>query len=230
MTIDRIKRIKRIVVLNPVVLFLLRKLWPEKYYDTLYTLPPTGAVWDIHQPQPEIVSLVKNGEVNGDILDVGCGTGENSIYLAREGFKVVGVDFSSSAIQEAKKRAESRGVNVSFEVADALKLQELGCTFDTIIDSFLFHGFTHRQRLSFVQSLSLAIRHGGTYFMLSIGDEPTTMWRRMLHLVRNWKKIGMTRREIDNYFKDGWRVNYVREAEAHQRTLRKAWLASITRL
>jgi 2-polyprenyl-3-methyl-5-hydroxy-6-metoxy-1,4-benzoquinol methylase len=48
------------------------------------------------------VLLEKRGEIKGSILDIGCGTGENSLYFAGHGHEVVGVDSSRRAIQMAK--------------------------------------------------------------------------------------------------------------------------------
>jgi 2-polyprenyl-3-methyl-5-hydroxy-6-metoxy-1,4-benzoquinol methylase len=51
-------------------------------------LPP----WDIGRPQKEFVALSEKGKVNGDIIDVGCGTGEHAIFFASKGHRVLGVD------------------------------------------------------------------------------------------------------------------------------------------
>src|SRR5438128_10310610 len=98
------------------------------------------APWDVDRPQPAIVRLVKAGAISGDVLDVGCGTGENALFLGENGFVVLGVDMVKKAIDIAKRKAaERRAATVDFRVADALMLGRLERTFDTVTDSGLLH-------------------------------------------------------------------------------------------
>ncbi len=48
--------------------------------------------WDISRPQAECVRLEESGEIRGSVLDVGCGTGEHVLYLARRGHEAWGID------------------------------------------------------------------------------------------------------------------------------------------
>ncbi len=97
----------------------------EVYHGT----PP----WDIGRPQHEIVALEESGKICGDVLDVGCGTGENALFLAGRGHIVWGVDSAPTAIGIARKKAKERGINATFLVKDALNLLDLQRTFDTVI-------------------------------------------------------------------------------------------------
>src|SRR5690242_5932985 len=63
----------------------------EKFYQG-------QAPWDIGEPQPEFVRLAESGAIEGTVLDVGCGTGENALYLAARGHDVWGIDFVPKAI------------------------------------------------------------------------------------------------------------------------------------
>ena len=58
-------------------------------FDEAYCGTPN---WDIGRAQPVFVSLDEAGEISGDVLDVGCGTGENALFLAEHGHEVWGVD------------------------------------------------------------------------------------------------------------------------------------------
>ncbi len=182
--------------------------------------------WDIDRPQPIIVRLAEEGRISGRVLDVGCGTGENALYLAGLGHEVVGVDSAPSAIRKARRKSEERGVAAAFVVGDALKLHsldELGQPFDTVIDSGLFHVFDDPERPAFATSLASVLRSGGVYHMVCFSElQPGSLGPRRV-----------TQGEIRETFRDGWRVDSIEpvyfdtlfpNGRAH------AWLASITRV
>src|SRR6266487_4483180 len=130
--------------------------------DAYRTTPP----WDIGRPQPAFVGLVRAGELTGNtVLDVGCGTGENALYLAQNGFSVVGVDLSTRAIVAAKAKAEERKLKIDFRLANALSLEFQSGRFDNAIDSGLFHTFTDNDRISFAHEIARVLTRNpkGTY-------------------------------------------------------------------
>src|SRR5258706_5281490 len=105
--------------------------------------------WDIGRPQPAVVRLAERGVISGDVIDIGCGTGENAVYLASRGLAVVGVDAAPTAIERAQEKARLRASAATFVVADALALEGLGRLFDTAIDCGLFHTFSNADRILF---------------------------------------------------------------------------------
>ena len=128
--------------------------------------------WDIGAPQPEIVRLAEEGEIVGDVLDVGCGTGENALHLAAAGHRVLGVDLSPLAIERARGKAAARGVpGTAFLVADALDLGRLRRRFETVIDCGCFHTFAPEQRRTYAHSLCEVLSSGGTLYLLCFSDE-----------------------------------------------------------
>jgi len=178
--------------------------------------------WDIGRPQKEIMRLAEAGEIQGSVLDVGCGTGENALYLAGLGYEVWGIDGAAAAIEKAQAKAAQRGLKANFLVADALDLQRLGRTFDTVIDTGLFHVFSDEERPLFAGSLATVLRPGGTYYMLCFSErEPGS-----------WGPRRVTQAEVRATFSQGWRINAIREAafEVNQPGEARAWLSSITRL
>ena len=82
---------------------------------------PTAVPWDIRQAQPRLMELEALGGIIGEVLDIGCGLGDNAIYLASRGHSVTGLDGSPTAIEEARRRADeagvlpNAGVSVTFE-------------------------------------------------------------------------------------------------------------------
>jgi 2-polyprenyl-3-methyl-5-hydroxy-6-metoxy-1,4-benzoquinol methylase len=128
------------------------------YFEPAYTgVPP----WDIGRPQSEFMRLAEAGEIKGSVLDAGCGTGENALYLASLGHEVWGIDFAPAAIEKARAKARERGLEVTLLVWNGLELQSLKRTFDTVIDSGLFHSLTDMERLLFVHSLTAVLEPGG---------------------------------------------------------------------
>ncbi len=190
------------------------------FFNSAYEGTPP---WDIGRPQKELIRLAADGEISGRVLDAGCGTGENSLYLAHLGFEVWGIDAVPSAIKKAKEKAKERGITMNFLVSDALKLQLLQTKFDTVIDCGLFHVFSDEERPIFAASLYSALYPYGKYFMLCFSEhEPGTYGPRRV-----------TQVEIRAAFSKGWKINYIREAEFETTFSSKgvkAWMSSISRL
>src|SRR5579872_4824768 len=93
-------------------------------WDASYRDGP--APWDIGTPQPAIVRLAAAGAFAGAVLDAGCGTGENALYLAALGLSVLGVDVAETALARARAKAVERGISAEFSAADAFGLGDLG--------------------------------------------------------------------------------------------------------
>ncbi len=142
---------------------------PRRDFELAYRegTPP----WDIGRPQAEVVRLAEEGGFVGDVLDVGCGTGENALYLAALGLRVVGIDASPSAVERARAKAAARGLALPFLVADALDLAKLRRRFETALDSGLFHAFAPEQRRAYAHSLCEVLSPGGTLHLLCFSDE-----------------------------------------------------------
>jgi SAM-dependent methyltransferase len=127
------------------------------------------APWVIGEPQPAIVELERTGVIRGKVLDVGCGAGEHTILLTRLGYDVVGIDYSPTAVDQARENAAAKGVDARFDVADAMNLN--GQAYDTIIDSALFHIFDDIDRPRYVRSLHAACRPGALVHVLALSDK-----------------------------------------------------------
>ncbi len=85
-------------------MLIKKRSFKSLLFDLFYRL--TKPPWIIDQAQPDLIAAAEKGEVRGPtVLDVGCGSGDNAIYLASRGFKVTGVDFSAKAISIAKQKA-----------------------------------------------------------------------------------------------------------------------------
>lgn len=129
------------------------------------------APWDIGKPQPAFARLAAAGAFTGTVLDAGCGTGEHALLAASLGLPALGVDVAGTAIRMAREKARARGLKAEFAVADALHLERLGKTFDTVLDCGLFHSFENEERPAYVANLAAVTRRGGRCYVLCFSDQ-----------------------------------------------------------
>lgn len=143
-------------------------------------LPP----WEIGRPQSWVVELFDQEAFAGEILDVGCGTGENALFLSSRGLSVTGVDFSRTAIEMAQEKAVQRRASTRFRVGNALHLALLNRKFDTVLDSALFHVFTDKERPLYAESLASILRPGGVAYVVCFSEKEPEGWgpRRVTQL------------------------------------------------
>ena len=123
--------------------------------------------WNIGEPQPELAALVAAGKFRSDVLDAGCGFAELSLALAADGYTVVGVDLTPTAVAAATKAAAERGLNTaSFEQADITAFTGHDGRFNTVADSTLFHSLGVEDRDGYLRSVHRAAAPGANYYVL----------------------------------------------------------------
>jgi cyclopropane fatty-acyl-phospholipid synthase-like methyltransferase len=171
---------------------------PGQDWDDSYTRT-APAPWDIGRPQAAFVRLADEGRLAGRVLDSGCGTGEHALLAASHGADVTGIDVAPTAIARACAKAAERGLDARFEVADALHLERLGRTFDTIIDSGVFHVFGDEDRATYVASLAGVLRPGGACYLMCFSDRQPG----------DWGPRRVRADELRAAFSDGWVVESV---------------------
>ncbi len=87
---------------------------------------PGLAPWEIDQAQPALARLAAAGAFRGEVLDAGCGSGDNAVLVASLGLTVVGVDVAATALARARAKAAERGLAAQFTLGDAFALDRLG--------------------------------------------------------------------------------------------------------
>jgi SAM-dependent methyltransferase len=116
--------------------------------------------WDGHPIAKSLQDLVEGDQplTPGSALDVGCGTGDTSIYLAKHGWQVTGVDFVQKAVTKARAKADAATVSVDFKLADATRLfdEGVGSGFGLIVDNGCLHGMSEQDRDSYVREVTAA--------------------------------------------------------------------------
>lgn len=107
--------------------------WNDRYRDG--HLP-----WDTGRPSSELQRVLHQNTIRPcRALELGCGTGTNSVWLAQQGFEVTGIDLAPLAVARAEQRARADGVTVSFLVADVYHLPELDGPFEFFFDRGCYH-------------------------------------------------------------------------------------------
>ena len=192
-----------------------------QFFDNAYEGTPT---WDIGRPQGAVVRLATADSIASPVLDVGCGTGDNSLYLAALGHRVVGIDLARAAVEKAQAKARQRagGAGVDFLVWDALRVAELGRAFQTAIDVGLFHCLQPDQRATYAAGLHEVLVPGGRAYVIC--------WSARNPLGYGPERIRKS--DIRASFRAGWSVESIEEETLESLLPSRvvhAWLARIRR-
>ena len=131
-------------------------------FEKIYEKPEAG--WTKHVPPTELIDLIKNGKIKPcKVIDVGCGEGYYSIYLASLGFDVMGIDLSERAIGFAQKNAEKAKVNVRFVTGDLRSVQKFEETFDFIFEWSVLHHIMPDDRNVYIENINMLLIDDGKY-------------------------------------------------------------------
>jgi cyclopropane fatty-acyl-phospholipid synthase-like methyltransferase len=130
------------------------------YYLSYFRNPP----WDTGISPPELIAFI-HSHPPGRALDLGCGTGTNTITLAKEGWQVTGVDFVGKAIRKARVKAKQAGVKVDYHVSDVTKLEYIPWQFDLILDIGCYHSLSPEGKKVYAENLERLLSPGGSYLL-----------------------------------------------------------------
>lgn len=139
--------------------------WDGAYRgDAGFDGPPP---WNIGEPQPELSALHRAGKFRSDVLDAGCGHAELSLALAADGYTVVGMDLSPTAVAAANRAAQERNLSTaSFVQSDITSFTGYDGRFSTVVDSTLFHSLPVEGRDGYLKSIHRASAPGAGYYVL----------------------------------------------------------------
>jgi cyclopropane fatty-acyl-phospholipid synthase-like methyltransferase len=139
--------------------------YQEKVYQRLKEFYATGSVpWDDVLPPPEVVEVLE-GRPSGRALDLGCGFGRASIYMAGLGWEVDGVDFVAQAAATAAERAREAGVDVRFHIASVTDLGFLAGPYDFALDVGCVHALDEQGVARYQAHLKRLLSSGGRYLL-----------------------------------------------------------------
>ena len=138
----------------------------EISWDTHYQsgMPP----WETGQPSQELARVIAEQKIAAcRVIDLGCGSGINAVWLAQQGFDVTGVDITPLAIERARERAAGAGVNVRFVLDDVLNLRERYEPFPFFFDRGCYHSVRQPDVQPFLQTLMRLTAPGSVGLVLT---------------------------------------------------------------
>ncbi|MEN8258279.1 MAG: class I SAM-dependent methyltransferase [Thermodesulfobacteriota bacterium] len=146
---------------------------PDIDFDERYKTGNTP--WEIHRSDQSLMDFVQEyGLPPCRAIDIGCGTGSNTIWLAQQNFQATGYDLSPLAIKEAQQKAAAAGVSCSFINKDFLMEDIAAASFDFAFDRGCFHHFReHDRRLAFAKKIARILCDDGIWLSL-IGNRDET--------------------------------------------------------
>jgi methyl halide transferase len=135
--------------------------WNEHYQSGQ---PP----WETGQPSSELARVIAEERIQPcRIIELGCGSGINAVWLAQQGFDVTAVDFNELAIEKARRRAAEAGVAVRFVLADVLNFTERYEPFPFVFDRGCYHAVRDPHALAYVRTLKHITRSGSLGLILT---------------------------------------------------------------
>jgi SAM-dependent methyltransferase len=163
-----------VAVLAVVLRYALRgRRWYTLVYRAFYVA--RLRIWERHSPPSDLIDLVEgpHAPAPGRALDLGCGTGTDSIYLAKHGWDVTGVDMVPEALALARRNAAGVGVRATFTQGDVTQLGDVvHGTFDLLLDFGCFHTLPPDQRPAYVDSVSAVAAPGATFLLYGFARPP----------------------------------------------------------
>lgn len=145
---------------------------PKTLFERIYK-KPKEAGWTFEQPPKEIIELVQTGKIKPcKVLEIGCGEGVSSIFLASKGFQVTGIDWSETAIKTAKQNAKKSSVSCKFLAMDFEDMDKLKQKFDFIFDWRFLHDIVNKNdRKKYVKLVNRCLNKRGKYLSVSFSKE-----------------------------------------------------------
>jgi SAM-dependent methyltransferase len=135
--------------------------WNDRYRDG--NLP-----WDTGRPSSELLRVLSKSKIQPcRALDIGCGTGTNSVWLAQQGFEVTGIDLAPLAVEQAEKRALAAGDKAQFVAADVLRLPDLGGPFAFFFDRGCYHAVRRDAPDQYAPAVARQLAAGGRGLILA---------------------------------------------------------------
>ena len=167
--------------------------WEERYSTTR----PEKLPWNAGGPDPDLSRLVRNGRIRpGQALDLGAGPGHDAVFLSQQGFNVIAIDISPTAVKLARENASAAGLFGFFQQGDIRKIPVEDGFVDFVNDRGCFHVLAPLDRPLAVSEIGRVLRRGGIFLLRVFSDQepPGDGPHRF------------TRKELDDAFQGKFRI------------------------
>jgi len=146
--------------------------------------------WGIPYPSQELIAFVAalNPKSSAVFLDVGCGAGQEAIFLAKQGFAVIGIDQSEEALRIAKSRAQKAGVEIDWQMGNVLELPLADKSVHFINDRGCFHHIPNEKRPQYAAELARVLQPNGKLLLRGCRD------------TQDDRFVAVTTKAIDHFF------------------------------
>ena len=139
------------------------------HWDVQYRSGPLP--WETGRPSAELARVLNDRSVRPcRLIELGCGTGTNAVWLAERGFDVTAVDLSPLAIRRAIGRAARAGAGVRFRMGDLRGWHALGGPFDFFFDRGCYHAVRLEDPDGYIATLDHVLRPGALGLVLLGND------------------------------------------------------------
>lgn len=152
---------------------------PYGEWDRAYEHPLTELPWELGRPRPQLVKLIDSGRVEPcRTLDICCGAGTNTVYLAKRKFGVTAIDISKKAVAIAKQKASLAKVDIRFDVGNSVHLPYEDKEFGFVYDMGCFHHIQPHDRNDYIRGVHRVLEDRGVYFMTCFSYRNGPGWNR----------------------------------------------------
>ena len=173
--------------------------WDQTYRE--YPLKSLG--WERGKPRLILVEFVEKGLIKkGKTLDLCCGAGTNTVYLAEKGFEVTAIDISPRAIEYAKEKAEHAKVKINFRIQSFVDLPFGDEEFDFAFDMGCFHHAQVEDRIIFIKGVHRVLKKGGSCLLTCFSYKNGPAWNHF------------TEKQIVSLFSGYFEINEVRHVSS----------------
>lgn len=131
--------------------------------------------WDLGRADFNLIDMVTKRPISKcKALDIGCGTGDNAVWLAQQNFIVTGTDSSEIAIEKAMEKVSKAKVKCTFYVIDFLKHEIPDTSFGFVFDRGCFHSFdSDEERKMYAKNVASHLEKGGLWLsLIGSADDP----------------------------------------------------------
>jgi SAM-dependent methyltransferase len=142
--------------------------WEERYRTT----KPSDLPWNAGGPDPDLVRLIQSGRIPvGQALDIGTGPGHDAVFLMQQGFTVIAIDISPSAIHLARENASNAGLFGFFQTGDIRHIPVEDGFVSFVNDRGCFHVLSAEDRSKAVSEIHRVLASKGLFLLRVFSDK-----------------------------------------------------------